>query len=91
MRRRAGPGRDGVERQSERGTVGYAKAEQLTLKTFRSSMATQLARDGKKIEIILAAGEWAGAACMNYMKLQEIDESALLLQAFAVSDEEGDM
>ena len=60
--------------------VGYANSERLTLKTFRSSMATQLAKDGKKVEAILAAGEWAGAAIMNYMQLQEIDESKLLLE-----------
>ena len=69
---------------------GYANSERITLKTFRSSMATQLAKDGKKVEAIRAAGAWAGAAIMNYLKLQEIDESKLLLQAFAVSEDEGD-
>ena len=51
--------------------VGNAKVDRITLKTFRSSMATQLAKDGKKVEAILTAGGWACAAVLN---LHEIDD-----------------
>ena len=54
-------------------------------------MASQLVRDGKRIDVVLAAGEWQGAAIMNYMKLQEIEESRILCQTLAMSDEEAEI
>ena len=51
-------------------------------------MATQLVRDGKCIEAVLAAGEWQGATIMSYLKTRDIDESEMLNQAMAVSDDE---
>ena len=68
--------------------VGFSRAADVTLRSFRSGMATQLARDGKCIEAILAAGEWRGAAVMSYMKTQNIDVAELLKAAFEASDDE---
>ena len=68
--------------------IGYQRFAEVTLRSFRSSMATQLVRDGKCIEAVLAAGEWQGIALMSYLKTREIDESQILKQAMAVSDDE---
>ena len=68
--------------------VGYVRFAEVTLRSFRSSMATQLLRDGKCIEAVLAAGEWQGATIMSYLKTRDIDESEILKQAVAVSDDE---
>ena len=69
--------------------LGLAKAERVTLKTFRSSRAFDLVKRGKPLQAILAAGEWVGSAMLNYVKLQQINEGVFLAQTLDASDAEG--
>ena len=59
-----------------------------TLKTFRAGRATALAAQGKSLGTILQAGEWRSSAFMNYVDMDTVDNSQLLNQTLALSDEE---
>ena len=76
--------------RAQSGTIGHLRAQEVTLRAFRRSMATQLAKDGRKLEAIFAAGEWQGAAVLHYMKSKDVDEAQLLAQAMAASESEGE-
>ena len=70
------------------GLHGIAGASKLTLRTFRSSRACGLVKRGRSLEAMLAAGEWCGAALLNYVKLKDINEGIFLSQTLDTSDAE---
>ena len=45
-------------------------------KAFRAGRATQLAREGKPIHMIMQMGEWRSAAILNYVSADALDASA---------------
>ena len=67
---------------------GIAGASKSTLRTFWSSRACDRVKSGKSLEAVLAAGEWCGAALLNYVKLKDINEGVFLSQTLDTSDAE---
>ena len=63
-------------------------AARVTLKTFRSSKATNLALAGRPLPHVLAAGEWKSAAIMNYVDESAFNKGAFLKQAIENSSDE---
>ena len=59
-----------------------------TLKSFRSSKATNLALSGRPLPYVLAAGEWKSAAVMNSVDESAFDKGAFLRQAIENSSDE---
>ena len=68
--------------------LGVASAAMVTLKTFRASSATHLAKQGHGIGVILQAGEWKSSAYLRYTSQQVLDEVAFLEMAIDRSEEE---
>ena len=68
---------------------GPELAQRISFKSFRAGHATETAQRGLGIEVILAAGDWKSSAVLNYVRRSELDELALLRQAWAEdSDDE---
>ena len=71
--------------------TGKPEAQRITLKTFRASKATHLAKEGKGLCYILELGEWKGKAALHYMNEQALDDDAYLrVTVHQSSDEEPD-
>jgi hypothetical protein len=70
--------------------LGVQGAPRLTLKTFRASRATALAKEGKPIHAILDAGEWKSAAFLRYASPDSLDAGALLTRSVQESESESD-
>ena len=48
-------------------------ADQFGFKAFRAGRATQLARDGKPVHVIMQLGQWKSAAILNYVSPDALD------------------
>ena len=69
--------------------LGPELAQRISLKSFRAGYATEMAQKGLGIEAILTAGDWKSSAVLNYVRRSDLDELALLRQAWAEdSDDE---
>lgn len=66
----------------------FPDAEKLTLKAFRSGMATQMALDGEDPIAIMKAGEWSGKVHKRYVHNKTIDAVRAVEFITAESDEE---
>jgi len=66
--------------------LGVQGAAKLTLKTFRASRATALAKAGKPVHEILDAGEWKSAAFLKYASPDSLDAGALLARSVQESE-----
>ena len=63
-------------------------AEHFTLKSFMAGTATQMAREGDNLALILAAGGWRSASFARYADAEKIDEERALWFAMEASDRE---
>ena len=68
--------------------VGKPEGERFSLRSFRASRATCLAKQGKGLRTILELGEWKGKAALQYMNESILDDAAFLQVAVDQSDEE---
>ena len=68
--------------------TGTQESTRFTLKAFRAGRATALAAQGKSLGTILQAGEWRSSAFMSYVDTDVVDNSQLLQQTLALSDDE---
>ena len=64
------------------------KAESFTLKAFRAGKATQMARDGNNLALILQAGEWKTSSFLRYLDGEKVDEERALWCTLEMNDRE---
>jgi hypothetical protein len=70
------------------GMAGVEGAERLTLKVFRASRATAMARAGCSLGEILIAGEWRSSAFARYVDIDSLNPVRALETAMETSDNE---
>ena len=82
------PARFQTELQKALKAQGVQHADLFTLKSFRASKATELAKKGVGLGIILADGEWRSRAFLAYTNEQKLDEMHFLATTIDASDDE---
>ena len=60
----------------------------LTLKAFRAGKATQLAKDGVSLGLILQSGEWRSLAYLRYVDVETVEISRAFNEVYQSDEEE---
>ena len=65
-------------------------AKLLTWKSWRAGKATQLAKDGRPLGEIIAAGDWSRNSFSRYCDVDKCNRCTVLQETIDASDDEGD-